>query len=90
MIAAARTGETTSDSKGIASMLRPENPPFDSPTRMTAGTAAAMNSQSIDISVTAETQAPVFSSLSLPNTESTSIFSSFALGLGVAAPNTSA
>ena len=40
MIAAALTGDTTSDRSGIASMLRPEKPPLESPTRMTAGTAA--------------------------------------------------
>jgi hypothetical protein len=39
MIAAARTGDSDSDSSGIASALRPEKPPFESPTRMTAGTA---------------------------------------------------
>ena len=39
-IAAALTGEATSDNIGIPSVLRPENPPFDRPNRITAGTAA--------------------------------------------------
>jgi hypothetical protein len=38
-IAAARTGETTSDNIGTPSVLRPEKPPFDSPNRITAATA---------------------------------------------------
>ncbi len=38
-IAAALTGEATSDSIGMASELRPENPPFDRPNRITAGIA---------------------------------------------------
>ena len=38
-IAAARTGEITSDSIGIASELRPVNPPFDRPRTITAGIA---------------------------------------------------
>ena len=38
-IAAALTGEITSDSIGIASELNPVNPPFDRPSTITAGTA---------------------------------------------------
>ena len=38
-IAAALTGEITSDSIGMASELRPVNPPFDRPSTITAGTA---------------------------------------------------
>ncbi len=38
-IAAALTGESTSDNSGIASELKPENPPFDRPRMITAGTA---------------------------------------------------
>ena len=38
-IAAPLTGEITSDSNGMASELSPVNPPFDRPSRMTAGTA---------------------------------------------------
>ncbi len=38
-IAAARMGEITSDSIGMASELRPVNPPFDKPRTMTAGAA---------------------------------------------------
>jgi hypothetical protein len=38
-IAAALTGEATSDIIGIASELKPDNPPFDRPRRITAGTA---------------------------------------------------
>ena len=40
MIAAARIGDVTRASKGIESRLNPEKPPFDRPTRITAGTAA--------------------------------------------------
>ena len=38
-IAAARTGEMTSDIIGIASELSPVNPPFERPRTITAGTA---------------------------------------------------
>ena len=38
-IAAARTGEMTSDSIGVASEPKPANPPFDRPSTITAGTA---------------------------------------------------
>ena len=38
-IAAALTGEMTSDIIGIASELSPVNPPFDRPSTITAGTA---------------------------------------------------
>jgi hypothetical protein len=38
-IAAALTGEATNDNIGIPSELRPEKPPFDSPNKITAGTA---------------------------------------------------
>jgi hypothetical protein len=38
-IAAALTGEATSDRIGIASELRPENPPFDRPRMITTRTA---------------------------------------------------
>ena len=38
-MAAALTGEETSDKIGIASELKPENPPFDRPRRITAGIA---------------------------------------------------
>ena len=39
MIAAALTGEITSDSIGMASELKPVNPPFDRPRMITAGMA---------------------------------------------------
>src|SRR5580698_3326371 len=38
-MAAALTGEEASDIIGIASELKPENPPLDRPRRMTAGIA---------------------------------------------------
>ncbi len=38
-IAAALTGEATSDIIGTPSVPRPENPPFDRPNRITAGIA---------------------------------------------------
>ena len=37
MIAAARTGDTASDRSGIDRSSGPENPPFDRPSRITAG-----------------------------------------------------
>ena len=40
MIAAALTGEIASANSGMASVLRPEKPPFDRPSSTTAGIAA--------------------------------------------------
>src|SRR5580704_16922218 len=48
-MAAALTGEETSDIIGIASELKPENPPFDRPRRITAGIATRKNCASPDI-----------------------------------------
>ena len=39
-IAAACTGEIASTNSGMASVLKPEKPPLDRPSRTTAGTAA--------------------------------------------------
>ena len=39
MIAAALTGEATSDNIGTPIVPRPENPPFDRPNKATAGIA---------------------------------------------------